>query len=279
MARPAYTCPLCGQPLTFSQYQKILKIRKKEELASEEQLRLVREKAEAKFERFKKKLRASSRLQLKQERERAKQEVEQKYTRLKRTFKSILKSRDLKVSGLEDKIKELQKQLQRQTTPQMEGLLYERKLLVELRKRFPEDGFKHTGKGGDILQTVMRKDERAGLIVYECKRYRTYNKSFVKQAYDAMTKRKADFAIVVTNVMKKGSQGFFVEKGVMVVHATGVLSLALVVRTHVIQIAEMKLGRLQRDKAIKATLGYLEGPEFANSLGRIIQESISLAEE
>lgn len=283
MARPVYKCPLCGQPVTFPQYQKILKILRKKELASEKQLRLVHERTEQKFEarleKFKRQLRASSKLQLKQERERATEKVEKKYTRLKRTFKSILKSRDLKVSGLEDRIKELEKQLQRQTTPQMEGLLYEDKLLAELRKRFPEDGFKHTGKGGDILETVMHKTEKAGLIVYECKRYRTYSKKFVKQAFDAKTKRKADFALVVTNVMKKGTHGFFVERGVTVVHATGVLSLAGVVRTQIIQIAEMKLGRLQRDKAIKATLEYLEGPEFKNSLDKIITENISLYED
>ena len=79
--------------------------------------------------------------------------------------------------------------------------------------------------------------------------------------------------------MKKWTYGFFVERGVLVVHATGVLSLANVLRGQIIQIAGMKLGQLQRDKAIKLVLEYLEGPEFANSLDTIIQESISVYNE
>ncbi len=283
MARPAYTCPLCGQSLSFSNYQRILKILKKKELASEKQIRLIHQSEERKFDaklkRLEKRLRSDSKLQLQEDRERIVAQTEKKYLKANRSLRSILKAKELQLGDQQSRLQELEKQLKRQTTPQMEGLLYEDKLLAELRKRFPEDKYKHTGKGGDILQAVMRKDERAGLIVYECKRYRNYSKKFVKQAFDAMTKRKADFAIVVTNVMKKGTQGFFVERGVMVVHATGVLSLATVVRTHIVQISEMKLGRLQRDKAIRTTLDYLEGAEFANSLSRIIQESISLAED
>ena len=38
----------------------------------------------------------------------------------------------------------------------------------------------------------------------------------------------------------------------------------------------MKLGQQQRNKAIKLILEYLEGPEFANSVDAIIQESISI---
>jgi hypothetical protein len=62
----------------------------------------------------------------------------------------------------------------------------------------------------------------------------------------------------------------------MVVHPAGVLSLTDVLRTQVVRIAEMKLGQLQRTKAIRLTLDYLEGPEFANSMDAVIQESVVL---
>lgn len=41
----------------------------------------------------------------------------------------------------------------------------------------------------------------------------------------------------------------------------------------------MKFGQAQRDKAIKLTLEYLEGPEFANSMDAVIEESFVLYKE
>ena len=282
----AYTCPLCGQPVSAVLYRKILGIERHRKREIQQAVRLANIKAEKQFKArlnlFKKQIRASTKDQLKRERELGAQEVDVRYKRLNQTFHSTLsqmKTQSNQIQKQQSRITELEKQLERQTTPQIEGLLYENNLIRELKKRFPEDQFKHTGKGGDIIQTVMRKDDKAGAIVYECKRVKNYSKSHVKQAFDAMRKRKADFAVLVTNTMKKGTQGFFIERTVMVVHATGVLSLASVLRGQIVQIAEMKLGQLHRNKAIKLVLGYLEGPEFANSLDTIIHENISLYED
>jgi hypothetical protein len=169
--------------------------------------------------------------------------------------------------------------LKKETTPQIEGLLEEKVLTRELHNRFPEDKVEHHGKGGDVLQYVMQNAEQAGVLVYECKRVKRYSSAFVTQAGDAKEKRKADFAILVTKTMKKSGQGFHVERGVMVVHPAGALWLAGVLRNQVVRIADMKLGQLQRDKATKLTLEYLEGPELANSMDAVIQESVALYKE
>jgi hypothetical protein len=230
---------------------------------------------------FKKDLRATVRDQLRKERERGAREAQTRYERLNIAFRSTLKqmrSQSGKIREQERQIRELESQLESQTTPQIEGLLYEDKLIKELKRRFREDKFQHTGKGGDVIQTVVWKHEQAGIIMYECKRVKHYSARHVKQASEAKQKRKADFAILVTNAMKKGTQGFYVERGVMVVHAAGVLSFANLIRNQIIRITEMKLGRLQRNMAMRLTLEYLEGPEFSNSMDAIIQESIALYE-
>lgn len=220
--------------------------------------------------------------QVKKERKRTTERVETKYRKLNNSFQFALKQMEIKDGRLHEQasqIRELQRQLRRETTPQIEGLLYEKKLLKELRKRFPGDRFKHEGKGGDVLHWPIRNNHIAGLIVYECKRVRIYLPAYVKQAADAKEKRKADFAILVTNAMKKRTHGFYAEKGVLVVHPAGVVHLASVLREQTIRIAEMKLGQLQRNKAVKLTLEYLEGPEFANSMDGIIQQTLALYED
>jgi len=256
--------------------------REKIRIATEEAQRKAGRQAAAQLNSFKKEIRASLRGQLKKERQLAAQRAETKYGRLRRSLTSALegaKIKDRQVHELRKEIEELQKQLKRETWPQKEGLLSERELATELHRRFPEDKVQHTGKGGDVIQTVVRNGEQTGIMVYECKRVKHYYTSHVKQALEAKEKRKADFAILVTNAMKKGTQGFFTERGVIVVHPAGLLSLTNILRSQIIQIAEMKLGQQERDKAIKMTLEYLEGPEFSNSMDAIIQESIALYQD
>ena len=115
----------------------------------------------------------------------------------------------------QDRIRNLETQLQNQTTPQLEGLLYEDKLMEALKKDFPQDKFTHTGKGGDILHEIMLEQAASGVIIYECKRVSQWNSGHVEQAFNAKIQRKADFAILVTNAAKKGSGGFFIERGVI----------------------------------------------------------------
>jgi hypothetical protein len=179
------------------------------------------------------------------------------------------------------RIQNLEKQLETQTTPQIEGLLQESKLTEELKKCFPDDkdGIKNTGKGGDILHPVMHNGECVGLIVYECKKVGTYQTAHVNQAARAKLTRKADFAVLVTNAMKKNTHGFFIEKGVIVIHPSGILSLARILRQQIAQVAGMKLGQEERDKAIKMILDYIEGSHFKNSMEMIVQESIDLIKE
>ena len=231
-------------------------------------------------------LRSSLKDKIKAERQRVTERVTTKHENLQNTFRSTLqqmktqnKEQNKELKQRKERIEELERQLIKKTTPQIEGLLYEENLLAELKKNFPEDKFDHTGKGGDVIEHVVSKDAIVGVIVFECKRVKIFSSAHVTQALAAKEKRKGDFAILVTNAMKKGTQGFFTEKGVIVVHATGIISLATILRNQIVKIAEMKLSQLERESAVRLTLDYLQGPEFSNSMESIIGETMSLYED
>jgi hypothetical protein len=173
----------------------------------------------------------------------------------------------------------LETQLKKETTPQIEGLLYEDNLLEALKREFPEDKFEHPGKGGDIIQFSIHNQKQCGIIVYECKRVGQWQTAHAEQAAQAKLQRKADFAILVTNASKKGGGGFFLEKGVVVVHPGGALAIASILREQIIKIAHMKLTQAQREEAIEKTFEYLRGPEFKNSLDIVIRKTIEMYEE
>lgn len=177
------------------------------------------------------------------------------------------------------RIKNLEIQLKKQTTPQLEGLLYEDKLMGALQKEFPEDKFTHTGKGGDILQHIMLDKFEKGVIVYECKKVGHWQRTHAEQAANAKLQRKADFAILVTNATKRGTTGFFIEKGVIVINPGGVLAIAGILREQIIRIAQLKLTHAQKEEAIEKTMQYLQGAEFKNALDLVIRKTIEMYED
>lgn len=179
----------------------------------------------------------------------------------------------------QEQIKNLQTQLKNQTTPQLEGLLYEDKLMEALQKEFPKDKFTHTGKGGDILHEIVHEDKSVGSIIYECKRVGHWQTAHAEQAFNARLQRKTDFAILVTNATKKGAGGFFIEKSVIVVSPGGVIAIASILRDQIIRIAQLKLSHAQKDEAIEKTLQYLQGAEFKNALEVVIRKTIEMHDD
>lgn len=187
----------------------------------------------------------------------------------------------LQMQGIkqQEKINNLEKQLKNQTTPQIEGLLYEDQLVQALKKDFSGDKITHTGKGGDILHEIMFKGQNCGSLIYECKRVTQWQSAHAEQAYNARVQRHADFAILVTNAPKKGSGGFFIEKDVIVVNPGGVLAIAAILRDQIIRMMHLRLSRSQKEEAVEQTLKYLQGAEFKNSLDLIIKKTIEMYED
>jgi hypothetical protein len=189
---------------------------------------------------------------------------------------STLQQQNLKQ---QERIRNLETQLKNQTTPQLEGLLYEDKLIEALQKDYSHDRFVHTGKGGDILHYIVHNKEEVGLIVYECKRVGHWQSAHAEQAYNAKIQRKADYAVLVTSASKKGTGGFFIEKGVIVVSPGGILALAAILREQIIRIAQLKLTKAQREEALEKTMEYLQGAEFKNALDLIIRKTVEMYDE
>ena len=199
--------------------------------------------------KFEKKMTASMKRQAKVAQIEARTEAKLKFKGIARTlkanvmaFKSESKKLHSRNTKQEAQIERLQKQLEDQATPQVEGFIFEKELMAELQKKFPDDKFVNTGKGGDVIQSVIVDKQVIGTIVYECKKVKNYSSKHVKQTWDAQRKRKAEFGVLVTNSMKKGTNGFFIERDVLVVHGTAVIYVAGMLRRQIVQLDEMKLG-------------------------------------
>jgi len=243
---------------------------------------LEKRKYERSISQIKKELKMSAKAELRskiKERElRLKQYSQQRIDKYQKERElAIIRTQSLTRTTEEQrkKIDDLQNQLKKQITPQVEGLLYEDKLLSALKYEFPEDVFRHTGKGGDILQSVMYKGKSRGIIVYECKRVLKFTKSHINQTAKAKRQRDATYAILVTNATTRGYSGFKTEKGVIIIHPAGVLFLAKLLRRTIIQIANLGINKAQRDNVIQKIMEYMESASFKNSLEHLVQLIIS----
>ena len=249
MAR-SYRCPLCNSPLSKIRYDRVTKLdaARAQEL-HEAHLRIQQAKQEAKDAR-----KAG--------------EVNGRQFEKKRSERLV--------EGLEKKLtiaNERIAQLRKGTTPQTEGLEFEKELVARLHREFPEDDIKHEGKGGDILHTVVVKRKPAGLILYECKRYKTIKRAHVEQAARDKRARQADFAILVTTGTRRGFNGLAREGQVLVVAPLAVVALAHVVRAQLIEIARAQLSRAERNRVALAALDYLTSPVFSGPLHEALSKT------
>jgi hypothetical protein len=209
-----------------------------------------------------------------------KQEADLKKTKSKMIqLENSLKVSAKKYEQANEEIKKLKEQLEKGTTPQIEGLLEESKLLAKLQELFPHDKFDHPGKGGDIIQDVMEQGKVIGRIVYECKKVKSFNKNHVEQAKEARRQREADFAILVTNAFPSKKQYYFVEKTVFVISPVSLEPITYTLRESLVKMALLKMSNEAKQKAVQRVYDYLSSSEYNNTMNDVASQLIDLAKD
>jgi hypothetical protein len=182
------------------------------------------------------------------------------------------------VRGYKDKMKRMHdrmKQLEAGTTPQSEGLADELKLTKRLKEEFGGDGVQRKGHGGDVLHFVKDGGRLAGIIIYECKKTPTIKNNHCRQAYEAKQKRHADFGVLVTTGTKRGFGGLTEVRGVLVVAQQAVISLAALLRSHLVAMLRAGIEKKKRAKIANQLLRFIKSPDFRNP----IEELVCLADD
>jgi hypothetical protein len=214
----------------------------------------------------------------KQSRELKKKEVE--YSRAKNKMGQLENSLKIALTQKEkgdQEIKRLREQMEKGITPQIEGLLEEGKLLEKLKELFPHDHFDHTGKGGDIIQTVIEQGNPVGKIVYECKKVKSFSQSHVQQAADAREFRQANFAVLVTNAFPAKRQSYFVSNTVFVISPINVEPVTYVLRQSLVRIALLRLSNTEKARAVNEVYKYLSGNEYSDKVNGMAYQLLVLA--
>lgn len=250
-----YKCPLCGSTLSESHFHRVVKLQEKKEKVQKGELAKLRKAATLAQERATavKRSLAKARADAKTKVAAAKKDAADLERR-----KSVIRNKRL-LARIQ-KLEEEKKMLAKHTSPQQIGLADELVLVKALRREFPEDGIQHTGKGGDVLQFVRFKNEKAGCIVYECKHTDRIAESHVAQTANAKKTRHADYAILVTTGTRRHFSGLDQESGVFIVSQSGALPLAGICRESLVAMAKQRLDDAARAAAARRLMDYVTSP-------------------
>ena len=286
--RAKYRCPVCKKPLTKKEFDKALHIHEAQQKHIEdERSKLSEEKRRIKSD-FEDKERAfKSHME----------DKERKFSEEQRAFKSkekgIKKAATKKAREAERartgrivgnakqeaaKWKRRFELLKRGQTAQEYGIDFEPVMLRRLRTEFPADTISRTpgGRGGDILHTVRENGRSAGSIIYECKWTPRISGSHVAQAARAKMLRRAEFAVLITSGTKRGFMGMDKMGGVFVVHPACLLSMAGLLRQHIVAMLRAGIEKKQRAKIANQLLRFIKSPEFKNPMDEVVRTAETL---
>ncbi len=272
--RTQTTCPLCGSPLKSEKYLQIVGVweeRKRLEVSLQREMNRIQEQRAALD-----KERKEMRLALKRAAKEAAAKATAKERRRADRLSDLIQGKSQQIQFLSRKVKDLQEQLKRGTTPQIEGLNFERELVSDLKKNFPNDEVEHHGKSGDILVRVLHKAKQVGSILIECKLTSSFSTSYVVQTKRAVAERNASYGILVTLASKKGTAGIWVDKDVIVVHPFGAVHVVGILRQSILDIAASRVSTQEANRRASMLMDYVKSNDFRNLVGDTIFRTLEL---
>lgn len=151
---------------------------------------------------------------------------------------------------MQEKLALLQKQLENKTAQEI-GEGPEADLFELLREAFQGDRIRRVAKGlqgADVIHEVVRNGQVCGKIVYDSKSRNAWKNDFVTKLKADQLAERAEHAVLSCNKLPQGAQQIHVQDGVIVAHPQRVLVLAEILRRHVIETHELRIGNEQRDE-------------------------------
>jgi len=176
---------------------------------------------------------------------------------------------------LQEKLALLQKQIENKTAQEI-GEGPEADLFELLRGAFEGDRIRRVQKGlqgADVIHEVIRNGQVCGKIVYDSKSRNAWKNDFVTKLRADQLAERAEHAILSCNKLPQGAQQVHVQDGVIVALPQRVLALAEILRRHVIQTHELRIGNEARDEKTAQLYAFITSDRCRQLLDQIAREA------
>jgi hypothetical protein len=195
----------------------------------------------------------------------------------------------LKDAEKERQLTEMRRQIEdlkrksEQGSQQRQGEAGEGALEEILRGNFPGDEISGIGqgiRGADVHHVVIdARGQKCGAILWECKNARNWSDGWVTKLKADQRALHADVAVLVTASLPKGCTRFALIEGVLVTDFACAASLAAVLRSNLLELAQARNAALRKDDKLELLYRYLSGVEFRQRVEAMVEAFAAMRQD
>ena len=195
----------------------------------------------------------------------------------------------LKVLEKEQTIASMQKQIEElkrraeQGSQQLQGEVQELELETILRAKFPRDAVEPVPKGeygGDFLHRVFGNlPHCCGTILWESKRTKNWSDGWLAKLREDQRAAKADFAVIVSQVLPKDVESFDLVDGVWVTCPRTFIPVAVALRQSLLELSLARQAGEGQQTKMEMIYQYLTGPKFRHRVQAIVEKFADMQED
>ena len=190
--------------------------------------------------------------------------------------------KDKQLAGMKVTIEELKRKAE-QGSQQRQGEVLELALEKSLEESFPFDEIQPIPKGvkgGDVIQVVKTQSGKVcGKIMWEAKRTKSWSDTWIQKLKDNQREAKAEMAVLVSEALPQGFRHFRKIDEIWVTDVPTTLSLALALRTVLIQVSRTREIQTGKEEKQEVVYNYLTGTEFKNRVQAIIESFLAMKKD
>ncbi len=182
--------------------------------------------------------------------------------------------KDEKITSLVRQIEDLKRRAE-QGSQQLQGEAQEILLEQWLNEKFRLDMITPVAKGvhgGDILHTIYSDlGQEAGMIIWESKQTKSFQKGWLPKLRDDQRNAKADIAILVSSTLPQDITSFGQVDNIWVCSPKYTLPLAMALRQSLIDVHKAKASKQGQETKMEIIYTYLTGSEFKARIEAIVE--------
>ncbi len=152
-------------------------------------------------------------------------------------------------------------------------------LLESLKAEFKDDSIEPIRKGApgaDIRHVVKFHGQECGTILYDSKNHKQWRDEHAAKLKRDQLAEKAEHAILSTHKFPRGAHQLHVQDGVLLANPARVVSVAGIVRQHMIQLHTLRLVKVEREKKTAVLYDFITSEHCRQLLDRIDERADAL---
>jgi len=193
-----------------------------------------------------------------------------------------LKEREKIIEDLNKQMKEGQRKAE-QGSMQLQGEILELELEELLREFFPNDDIQPVApgkKGADIIQKVrLQSGKIAGSILWEIKRTKNWQSTWIQKLKDDQRDCKAEIAVIASEVIPQEIKNFGIENGVWITELKFAMGLSTVLRENLKNAAAIRFANEGKDDKAEMVFNYLTGTQFKHRVESILEAYVEMSND